>query len=91
MSTVERVNQLVHTIFRKFYVYEYCDLGYHIKYDWDDKNFCLKFYFDPDFSNLYIGWLSKCGSANDLRSGTMLLNMVDALARLIPECKTISL
>jgi hypothetical protein len=26
-----------------------------------------------------------------LRSGTMLLNMVDALARLIPECKTISL
>ena len=91
MSTVERVNQLVHTIFRKFYVYEHRDLGYHIKYDWDDKNFCLKFYFDPDLSNLYIVWLSKCGSANDLRSGTMLLNMVDALARLIPECKTITL
>ena len=92
MSTVERVNQLVHTIFsRKFYVFEPHRLRYHIKYDWDDEKCCLKFYFDHDLSNLYIVWLSKCGSAHDLRSGTMLLNMVDALARLIPECKTISL
>ena len=92
MSTVERVNQLVHIIFgRTFYVFAPHHLRYHIKHDWDDEKYCLKFYFDHDLSNLYIVWLSKCGSADDLRSGTMLLNMVDALARLIPECKTISL
>lgn len=88
----ERVNQLVHTIFgRNFYVFEPHRLRYNIKYDWDDDKCCLIFYFDHDLSNLYIVWLSKCGSAHDLRSGTMLLNMVDVLARLIPECKTISL
>jgi hypothetical protein len=35
--------------------------------------------------------LAKCGPEEDLRSGTLLLNMVDALAGLIPECKTITL
>jgi hypothetical protein len=51
----------------------------------------LHLYFNDDLSDLHIAWLSKCGSPHDLRSGSLLLNMVDALARLIPECKTITL
>ena len=94
-----RVNQLVHTIFGpKFHIEMFVDaledktnICYKIKYPDKKKTSCLDFYFDDEFSHLYISWLSKCGSADDLRSGTLLLNMVDALAGLIPECKTITL
>jgi hypothetical protein len=104
MSAVERVNQLVHTIFgRKFHIEMFVDTledafedgtnlyYYEIKYPDKKKTSCVVFYFEEDFSNLHIEWLSKCGSADDLRSGTLLLNMVDRLAGLIPECKTITL
>jgi hypothetical protein len=91
----KRVNQLVHTIFeRKFYVagpYGLRKIRYHIKYERNDADSCLIMDFEPDFSNLHIDSLAKCGPNHDLRSGTMLLNMVDALTRLIPECKTITL
>ena len=95
--SAERVNQLVHTIFGpKFHIEMFVDdletnLYYEIKYPDKKKTSCLDFYFDDEFSHLHISWLSKCGSADDLRSGTLLLNMVDALAGLIPECKTITL
>jgi hypothetical protein len=87
------VNQLVHTIFgHKFHVSNYDrKTRYYIKYRRNDEKSCLIFYFDDDLSNLYIVSLAKCGTQDDLRSGTSLLNMVDALARLIPECKTIAL
>lgn len=91
----KRVNQLVHTMFDpKFYVegpYGYRKIRYHIRYKKGDETSCLIMDFEPDFSNLHIDSLAKCGPNHDLRSGTMLLNMVDALARLIPECKTITL
>ena len=95
----DRVNQLVHTIFGpKFHIEMFVDaledktnICYKIKYPDEKKTSCLDFCFDDEFSHLYIYWLSKCGSADDLRSGTLLLNMVDALAGLIPECKTIKL
>lgn len=92
MTSEQRVNQLVHEIFgRKFYVSEPYRLRYNIKYERGDKSECLIFYFNYDLSYLYIVRLAKCGPNYDLRTGTLLLNMVDALARLIPECKTISL
>ena len=96
----ERVNQLVLAIFGpRFDVSDYHNkTRYHIKYPTYDKTYdpmdekpCLIFYFENDLSDLYIVSLAKCGPIHDLRSGTMLLNMVDALVKLIPECKTITL
>ena len=89
----DRVNQLVHTIFGpKFHVSDFDrKTRYHIKYHPRDEKSCLIFYFTDDLSDLYIVALAKCGPEEDLRSGTLLLNMVDALAGLIPECKTITL
>ena len=96
----ERVNQLVLAIFGpRFDVSDYHNkTRYHIKYPTYDKTYdpmdeksCLIFYFENDLSDLYIVSLAKCGPIHDLRSGTMLLNMIDALAGLIPECKTITL
>jgi hypothetical protein len=96
----DRVNQLVLAIFGpRFYVSDYHNkTRYHIKYPTYDQTYdpmdeksCLIFYFENDLSDLYIVSLAKCGPPHDLRSGTMLLNMIDALAGLIPECKTITL
>jgi hypothetical protein len=89
----ERVNQLVIAIFGpRFYVSDYHNkTRYHIKHDQRDETSCLIFFFDNDLSDLYIVNLAKCGPPHDLRSGTMLLKMIDALAGLIPECKTITL
>jgi hypothetical protein len=94
----ERVNQLVHTIFGPRFHIKMFDIpedntyySYEIKYPDKKKTSCLAFYFEDEFSHLHISWLSKCGPADDLRSGTLLLNMVDALAGLIPECKTMTL
>lgn len=86
----ERVNQLVHTIFSpRFDVSAYRhNRGYRIKCELKDSDSCLHIVFDDDLSNLYIAWLSKC---DDVRSGSLLLNMVDTLVGLIPECKTIKL
>ena len=92
MTSEQRVNQLVDAIFgSRFYVSQSDSLKYHIKYKRDDKKSCLIINFEPDLSYLYIVSLAKCGPKHDLRSGTMLLSMVDALARLIPECRTIYL
>lgn len=89
----ERVNQLVLAIFGpRFYVSDHHNkTRYHIKHERTDDESCLIFFFDNDLSDLYIVSLAKCGPPHDLRSGTMLLNMIDALAGLIPECKTITL
>lgn len=89
----ERVNQLVHTIFGPTFhvVASEHNKRYHINHHQADKDLCLNFYFDDELFRLHIAWLSKCGSADDLRSGKLLLNMVDALAGSIPECKTITL
>jgi len=94
MSTVERVNQLVHTIFGPKFRVSNNETTYGIKYDIKynlEVRSCLIFYIERGLSILHIDVLSKCGPKHDLRSGTLLLNMIDALAGSIPECKIITL
>jgi hypothetical protein len=96
MTSVQRVTQLVGAIFgHKFFVAgpygTNRKIRYHIKYEKDDETSCLIIDVESNFSKLHIDSLAKCGPTHDLRSGTMLLNMVDALVKLIPECKTITL
>jgi hypothetical protein len=94
MSTVKRVNQLVRTIFGPKFRVSHNETTYGIKYDIKynlDVHSCLIFYIERGLSILHIDVLSKCGPEHDLRSGTLLLNMVDALAGSIPECKIITL
>ena len=55
----------------------------------DPTDPCIIFHFDEDLSNLYVDKLRK-RIKDDPRSGEAILNLIDKLAKLIPECKTIS-
>ena len=55
----------------------------------DSKDPCIIFHFSEDLSDLYIDYLRK-RIKDDVRFTEVILRMIDELAKLIPECKTIS-
>ncbi len=88
----EKVNSLFSNVFEVYYSPD--KRSYKIEYrpyedPVDPSDPCLIFHFNEDLSNLYIDKIRK-RIKDHPSSGSAFLELIDKLANLIPECKTIS-